>query len=188
MQSFTLSRLLSSDTSPSSHLKVSQPEAPSCELVRSASAVVTTLNQQFQTNADNILYFTMIYGVIDTFSRTIDLCQAGHPYPLYQHQGNAAEFIVNGGLPVGIIADATYESVPLKYNSGDRLFLYSDGITECESPDGEMFGSERLRKCVDETRHLEINQVTLQIDEDIRSWRGGDDFEDDISLLVLEIC
>lgn len=187
MQSFTLSRLLSPDTDCSNHLIFSLPEASDCPLVRPAPAVIANLNQQFQTNESNILYFTMIYGMLDTKSRTINLCQAGHPQPLYLQQGKPAKFIVSAGLPVGIIDDAYYESVQLDYHPGDRLFLYSDGISECESPDGEMFGTERLRLFVDETRHLKVSEVIRKLDERINSWRGKDGFEDDISLLVLEI-
>ena len=186
MLSFTLSKFLSPDTSCSILLKYTS-SASDCQLVRSAPDVVTNLNKDFQTDANITLYFTMIYGVIDTLSRTIDLCQAGHPHPLYLQQEKSAEFIVNGGLPVGVITDASYESVPQKYCSGDRLFLYSDGITECESPDGEMFGSERLRLFVDETRHLKVSEVIRQFDERISAWTGRDGFEDDISMLVMEI-
>jgi len=185
MQTFRLSKFMSPDTSCSSLLKYTT-SASDCQLVRSAPAVVAKLNQDFQTDANITLYFTMIYGVIDTLSRTIDLCQAGHPHPLFLHQGKPAEFIVQGGLPVGVIANASYESVSLAYCSGDRLFLYSDGITECESPDGEMFGSERLKVLIDETRHLKINEVIEKLDERINSWRGREGFEDDISMLVLE--
>ena len=185
MQTFRLSKFLSPDTSCSILLKYTS-SASDCQLVRSAPAVVAKLNQDFQTDANITLYFTMIYGVIDTLSRTIDLCQAGHPHPLYLQQEKPAEFIVHGGLPVGVISDANYESVSLTYCSGDRLFLYSDGITECESPDGEMFGSERLKVFIDETRHLKINDVISQLNERINSWRGREGFEDDISMLVLE--
>jgi sigma-B regulation protein RsbU (phosphoserine phosphatase) len=187
MQSFTLSRLLSPDRS-ANHLIFSLPEAPYCRLIQSASSVVSNLNQQFQTDSVNTLYFTMIYGVIDTLSHTIELCQAGHPHPIYLQKEQSAEFIVNSGLPIGIITQADYESVHLSYGLGDRLFLYSDGITECESPAGEMFGEERLRAFINETRHLKIGDVMHQLDEQIRSWRGGNNFDDDISMLVLEIC
>ena len=86
MQSFVLSRLLSPDMGSSNHLKFSLPEAPYYQL-RSAPAVVANLNQQFQTDDFNILYFTMVYGVIDTLAHSIDFCQAGHPHPLYLTQG-----------------------------------------------------------------------------------------------------
>jgi sigma-B regulation protein RsbU (phosphoserine phosphatase) len=187
MQSFTLSRLLSPDTSYSNLLRYSQPEAPADLIVRPAPDVIANLNQRFQTNASNILYFTMIYGVIDTVNKTIDLCQAGHPHPIYLHKDNPAQSIVNSSLPVGIMPDAPYESVRLNYAAGDRLFLYSDGITECESPEGEMYGSGRLRQFADDTRELKINDVIHQLDENICQWRQGDDFEDDISILILEV-
>jgi sigma-B regulation protein RsbU (phosphoserine phosphatase) len=188
MQSFTISRLLSPNTRSSNHLKFSLPEAPHSQIVRSAAAVLSNLNQQFQTDANNILYFTMIYAVVDTLSRTMDLCQAGHPHPLCLQHGKPAEFVVNGGLPVGIIPDANYESVHLNYSSGSRLFLYSDGITECESPAGEMFGSERLRLFVEETRQLPVSEVIRLLDQRINLWHEKDDFDDDISMLILESC
>jgi len=187
MLSFTLSRLLSPDVSYSSQLKFSSPENPSREFIRSASTVVQQLNQQFQTNEDNFLFFTMIYGVIDTTSQTIELCQAGHPSLIYQQKDKQPEFITNSGLPVGVIANENYESVLLNYQLGDRLFLYSDGIIECESPSGEMFGKERLHEFIDKNRHLHISQVTSKLDQVIHAWRKINNFEDDISMLVLEI-
>jgi sigma-B regulation protein RsbU (phosphoserine phosphatase) len=186
MQSFTLSRLLSPDTN-SHHLKFSLPDAPQHPLIRSAPDVVSLLNQAFQTDASNILYFTMIYGVIDTLSRTIDLCQAGHPHPLYLQPQKPAEFIAQSGLPVGIIAEAGYESARIHYHCGDRLFLFSDGITECESPEGEMYGSDRLCLFVEKNRSLKMNDVIAELDQEIRSWHGNSGFEDDISMLILEM-
>jgi sigma-B regulation protein RsbU (phosphoserine phosphatase) len=189
MQSFTLSRISSPDTRYN-HLPSNSPMLPdrrTSKMAISAPAVVTRLNQQFQTDADNILYFTITYGVINTQDRTIDLCQAGHPHALYLKQGKPAEFIADSNLPVGIMPDTSYESVSLKYDSGDRLFLYSDGITECESPSGEMFGIERLRLFIEENRHLTISEVIQKLDDRIRSWRVVKDFEDDISMLILEL-
>jgi sigma-B regulation protein RsbU (phosphoserine phosphatase) len=187
MLSFTLSRLLSPDVSYSSHLKFSSPETPLSQLIRPASTVVQQLNQQFQTNEDNLLFFTMIYGVIDTTLQTIELCQAGHPSLIYQQKDKEPEFIANSGLPVGVIAHENYESVLLNYHTGDRLFLYSDGIIECESPSGEMFGKERLREFIDKNRHLNISEIMSKLDQVIYAWRKKNSFEDDISMLVLEI-
>ena len=189
MQSFTLSRLLSPDTGNSDDFKSAALKIPDRRIAKklnSAPAVVASLNQRFQTDKDNILYFTMIYGVIDTLNRTIDLCQAGHPHSLHLPNHLPATFIAHGNLPVGIISDINYESVSLNYGSGDRIFIYSDGITECEAPTGEMFGSERLRLFVEETRQLKISDVVQQLDHRISAWHGANDFEDDISLLVLE--
>lgn len=187
MLSFTLSRLLSPDVSYSSQLKFHSPENPTHQLIRPASAVVQQLNQQFQTNEDNFLFFTMIYGVIDTTSQVIELCQAGHPSLIYQQKDKEPEFITNSGLPIGVIANENYESILLNYQLGDRLFLYSDGIIECESPNGDMFGKERLHEFIDKNRHLKISQLSSELDRVIHAWRKKNSFEDDISMLVLEI-
>ena len=197
--SITLRHILTPDTRSLPSNSPMQTDRRAAKIKEGASAVVTRLNQQFQTDTVKILYFTMTYGVINTQDCTIDLCQAGHPHALYLKQGEPAEFITSSNLPVGIMPDTTYESVSLKYDSGDRLFLYSDGITECESPKGEMFGIENLRQFIEETRHLQISEVIQELDKRICSWRLGKNvednisvedkisFEDDISMLILEL-
>ena len=189
MQSFMLSRLLS-ETNNNDELKFATSKIPTLLLdkkLNSASTIISRLNQRFQTDTENILYFTMIYGIIDTKNCTLELCQAGHPHSLLVSKDLPSRFIVQGNVPVGIIPNANYESVSFNYNSGDRIFIYSDGITECESQTGEMFGSERFRLFVEETRNLKIRDVLTELDQRIYAWHGGNDFEDDISLLVMEL-
>ena len=138
-------------------------------------------------NDIHTLYFTMVYGVIDTHLHTIDICQAGHPNPIYLSTEGSAQFIGDGGFPVGITTLAEYESISLNYASGDRLFFYSDGITECMGINQEMFGSERLLNFIIETRELPISEVLVRLEQCMRLWRGSDKFEDDISVLALEM-
>lgn len=187
MQSFTLSRLLMPDLDRADTFKCRLQEPPCYQNVRPSDAVVTDLNGQFQTDITHTLYFTMVYGVIDTHSQLIDLCQAGHPHPIYQPQGSPPLFVGENCLPVGILTLAQYRSTQLNYQTGDRLFFYSDGIIDCASPDEELFGSKRLLEFIDATRQLSSDEVLRQLDEQIRLWHGSDAFEDDISMLVLEM-
>jgi sigma-B regulation protein RsbU (phosphoserine phosphatase) len=187
MLSFTLSQLLTPELNRGSPLKCNLSEAPYYEIVKPSSAVIEALNLQFQMDATHTLYFTMIYGVIDTQLHTIDLCQAGHPNPIYLPTEGSAQFIGDGGFPVGVTTLAEYESIRLNYSTGDRLFFYSDGITECMNVNEEMFGPERLLMFVDETRDLSMSEVLNRLEEHMCSWRGGNEFEDDISMLALEM-
>lgn len=187
MLSFTLSRLLTPELNRGSPLKFSMPGAPYYGIVKPSSSVVEAVNLQFQTDSTNTLYFTMVYGVIDTNSHIIDLCQAGHPNPIYLPKDGSAQFIGDGGFPVGISTLAEYESIRLNYGVGGRLFLYSDGVTECMNINGEMFEPERLLMFVEETRNLPINEVLNRLEEHMSLWRGSNEFEDDISILVLEM-
>jgi len=129
----------------------------------------------------------MIYGVIDTRSHSIDLCQAGHPNPIYLPKEGSAQFIGDGGFPVGITTFAEYESIHLTYTPGDRLFFYSDGITECINSLEEMFGPERLLAFINETRDLPMREVLRLLEKQMSLWHGNKDFDDDISVLALEI-
>lgn len=185
MMSFTLSQLLTPDLNRGSPLKCSLPHAPYYEIVTHSAAVVEALNNQFQMDAVNSLYFTMIYGVVNTKLRTINLCQAGHPNPIYLPKAGQAQLIGDGGFPVGITTLAEYESITLNYQQGDRLFFYSDGITECTNKTGEMFGEKRLVEFIEQTRQLMISEVLNLLAQRMRLWRGGEQFDDDISMLVL---
>lgn len=186
MVSFNLNRLLAPDMNRGSPLKRPILAAPFYELVLPPERAITELNQQFQTDSDTIQYFTMVYGVVDTGARTIALCQAGHPNPLYVRRGAPPEFVGKGGLPVGILPTAEYESITLHYNSADRLFLYSDGITECQNADGDMFGDERLKMLFENTGDLPLAEVLERLRLRLCEWRGGEHFEDDVSVLCVE--
>lgn len=185
MMSVTLSRLLSPAIKQGSPLKKKIAVAPYYEVI-APKHVIEALNQQFQIDLTNTLYFTMVYGVMNTQTLQIELCQAGHPPPIYLPKEGAAEFIGDGGFPVGITDIAEFESLPISFSQEDRLYIYSDGISECMNSDEEMFGSDRLLAFFEETRDLPTSEVTQVLEKRIRLWQGTDEFDDDVSLLVIE--
>lgn len=186
MMSFTLFRLLTTEMQRGSPLKQPLNSKPYYRLV-SPSDVMADLNSQFQTNLNNWLYFTMIYGVVDTVAQTIEMSQAGHPSPIYIPINDSARFIGEGGFPIGLVENVEYDTITLDYSVGDRIILYSDGITECSNNDNEMFGTEKLLDFVETTRSLSIHDVSKALTKRIHGWRGDKPFEDDISMLILEI-
>ncbi len=187
MLSFTLSRLLTPDLNRDSLLKYSHSSAPFYKIVQPTSIVLEDLNQQFQVDDSNSLYFTMVYGVMNLKASSINLCQAGHPSPIYLPLVGPAKFIGDGGFPVGITTLANYESISIDYTPGARLFIYSDGISECMNVHKEMYGSERLLKFIEQHRDLSVNEILKRLNESIRFWHGSEDYYDDVSMLVLDI-
>ena len=185
MMSFTLSRVMTPDVNQGSPLIEKTADAPYYNIIPS-EIVVDALNRQFQTDVSNTLYFTMVYGVMNTDTLQIDLCQAGHPPPIYLPKEGSAVFIGDGGFPVGIIDIAEFEAININFGKQDRLYIYSDGISECMDANQEMFGSDRLLAFFEETRDLSTADVTKQLEQRIRSWQNADEFEDDVSLLVIE--
>jgi len=89
-------------------------------------------------------------------------------------------------MPVGLLEEATYGSVDCSLKVGDRLFLYSDGMIECENTHGEFYGSERLLGRIQEWRDLPIEELGDLFDGEFARWNGSENFEDDVSMVILE--
>lgn len=154
--------------------------------------VVTRLNENFQADDRNMMYFTMIYGIINTRSGQGSLCQAGHPYPLLCRSDGSVESLGKGGFPVGLVPKADYEAVDFQLRPGDRLLLYSDGATECVNQENFQFGADRLGQSLCDARQLSLEEAMEQIKNALVIWNprssGKIAFNDDVSLLAIELC
>ena len=115
------------------------------------------------------------------------LSQAGHPPPLWiRCEKESVEPVEGGGVPIGMMPDMDYTSCTLQFQPGDRLFLYSDGVTECENADGEQFGEARLLQCLQDTLNDDLKSVIDQVEKNVRDWSELDRFDDDVTYLLLE--
>lgn len=135
---------------------------------------------------DSFPYFTMILGEIDPSAQCGRLVQAGHPPPLLIGRDGGVHALGDGGLPVGILQDATYDEIVFDFAPGDRLLLYSDGLVEAEDPEGRFFSQERLEELV--RAHARISTPVLldALNQALRSWRGSGTLDDDVTVLILE--
>ena len=89
------------------------------------------------------------------------------------------------GLPVGIADDPDYRDETVVLNSGDRIFLYSDGVLEAENSQGNYFGSAGLIECVD-APEVSLNDAVNSIEEKVLNWCNGQP-KDDISILAMSM-
>ena len=185
MLSVTLSKVLSATDAQHSLLKRYRAEAAQPDLLSPAD-VIRTLNQQFQSSDDSLLYFTMVYGLIDTQAARMTLTQAGHPSPVYLPKGGPAVLLGTGGYPVGMLPGVDYETVTVDFQCGDRLVLYSDGVTECQNATHEGFTERRLLRYLEQTRTQPLAQVMQNLERYLCVWRGAPAFEDDVSVLAFE--
>jgi sigma-B regulation protein RsbU (phosphoserine phosphatase) len=86
-----------------------------------------------------------------------------------------------------MLPEVEYEPLSVTLHPGDRLFLYSDGITECTNTNREPFTDARFMKFIAASAHMPLDKVIDDLEEELIKWRGGEEFDDDISLLALEI-
>jgi sigma-B regulation protein RsbU (phosphoserine phosphatase) len=146
--------------------------------------VVSELNRRFV--AQDSGYFTMIYGVLDTKTREIKFCQAGHPSPLQVARDNTIRTVGEGGFPVGLWPEMTYEETTTTLWPGERFVLYSDGLLECVNPEGTPYSLDNLRLLLARNAKSPVKEVLHTIQEELEGWSQGSSFLDDISMLIIE--
>ena len=185
MLSVTLSKILTPSHQMVQPLKYFVPVPPHYEITPPAM-VMQELNKRFQNENDAMQYFTMIYGVIDARNDKIRMTQAGHPSPIYVQRGAKATFIGTGGYPIGMITDVDYDEQMIDFKAGDRLFIYSDGVTECTNPNKEHFSEEYLVEILEEWKNLPLQELLSRLEQRLINWKGSRDYEDDVSLLAIE--
>ncbi|MFM8332823.1 MAG: PP2C family protein-serine/threonine phosphatase [Candidatus Methylumidiphilus sp.] len=187
LHSFSLTRILSPDFNIAGPAKHPHDEDSFFATPTSSADIAEELNRRFQSNTEMLTYFTMAYGILDMRRKSIDICLAGHQKPVYIPANGQPESIGSNGFPIGILPEADYKSTILDFTPGDRMFLYSDGITECANAEGEEFGLERLQALFLAAREEELGSVGKLVMSRLESWKGDTQFEDDISMLALEI-
>lgn len=147
-----------------------------------ASRINTLMLDEFETET----YLTIAYVDLDLRTGRLLMVQAGHPHPALQRADGSIEFLGDGGLPIGLIADADYTTIEAHLRPGDRLFLYSDGITECSTQSGIEFGEDGLRGAMARLAQVQGAEFLEALKWDLTTWAGRDEFEDDVSGALLE--
>jgi sigma-B regulation protein RsbU (phosphoserine phosphatase) len=112
--------------------------------MRQPAETARLLNQRLAADPGVEEYLTMGYVAVDTQSGKVRLVQAGHPPPILMRQDGRVEYVGDGGLPIGLVDEVSYDQVEFVMKTGDRLLLYSDGFTEAVMKNGEMLGEEGL--------------------------------------------
>jgi PAS domain S-box-containing protein len=170
------------DTLPS---RAGAPAASSSHQASPADAALS-LNQQLIREKTGPQYLTLVCGVLDVQSGEFRYVAAGHPGPvLVRKDAPPRALEAPTGLPIGLL-DSPFEELVVPLCPGDRIYLYSDGLTEAENPVAEQFGVERLLSCLAAARVLPIAESLNVLMESVQRWRCQDGAVDDVSVVALE--
>lgn len=148
--------------------------------------VCAELNQILLEDQDSDQYLTMTIAGINLESGQVKLCQAGHPSPLVQRSNGAIEYRDLWSTPIGLIDEAEFAQDVLKLEKGDRLVLYSDGLTECPDPSERLLDEEGLAR-IFETRSNKLGlELVDEVLVELVEYCGGDAFPDDVSAAIIQ--
>lgn len=129
-------------------------------------------------------FITFFYCVLDTAQHRVDFTNAGHNWPVLAHVDGTCERLSSEDVVLGTVRDWNYHQMSADIRSGDRLVLFTDGITECADAEGTEFGEDRLVELISRNVHLPPDQLKDSI---LKAAECHGNFVDDATLIVIEV-
>ena len=149
--------------------------------------IFTAVNARLCENNKAGMFATAWIGILDMRTMTLQYTNAGHNYPLLLRDGKCRILKKRHGLILAGMDDTMYRQDELKLCEGDRLLLYTDGITEARNPTAAMYGEDRLIRLIEETGDEPGEDVLKKITEDVNKFVSGAPQFDDMTMVVLTI-
>jgi PAS domain S-box-containing protein len=152
-------------------------------LQREPAAVLEVLNQSMLERDEPDRFCSAVYGTFRYLDDgvLVDLAVAGHPQPIIRRGDGTIERLATSGPVLGVIDEPSFGSASIRLREGDTLVLYTDGVIEARSPDGELFGDDRLDELV---RSSEPPVLAALIEQAVLGFRDSDR-ADDLAVVVL---
>ena len=152
----------------------------------SPSTLVGKLNEVISNNIAPDKFVTFWYCTIDTNENRLTYASAGHWPPILFHKSGEGVPLREGGTPLGIFPDWNYKDGGFPLASGDRLVLYTDGLTEAMNSDEQEFGEGRLLELCSRNIALSASELLVAIRKEVVSFCNGN-FQDDLTLVVIAV-
>jgi serine phosphatase RsbU (regulator of sigma subunit) len=150
------------------------------------SDLVTRLNALIAGNVGESRFITLFLGVLDPLGRRLAFCNAGHNPPILMRPDGSWERLSTGGPVLGVMPRAIYRDEQVTVGPGDRLILYTDGLTERTAANGEEFGDTRLIEVVRANRQRDATGLRDAVVASVTGFGTGS-FEDDLTILVVAV-
>jgi sigma-B regulation protein RsbU (phosphoserine phosphatase) len=128
-------------------------------------------------------FVTFLYGILDSQARTFQFCNAGHLYPILV-SGGSARALEQGGAVLGVFPQWQYEDAAVALSAGDRLFLFTDGITEATGADGKEFEEGGIAAFAEANGALSARELNSRLLAQVTSFCSAQ-FQDDATLMVI---
>ncbi|MCB2180256.1 PP2C family protein-serine/threonine phosphatase [bacterium] len=150
--------------------------------------VLSEANERILQDARANLFITCFYGVLDPEENTLTYVNAGHNPPLLVKTLEDCKLyaLARTGMPLGIELDADWERRSITFSPGDKLILYTDGVTEAQNTRGEFFDDTLLVECIKQNSTASAFVLQDKILQDVKDFSGDAPQADDITLMILE--
>ena len=147
--------------------------------------VIAKLNKAVTSRSPGNRFVTFFLAVFDPEASTLTYSNAGHNPPMLIRANGTIERLEEGGIVLGIFGAASYVQKTTRFDPGDILILYSDGVVEaCPANADEEFGEERLVRIVGENLALPLPRLIGSVMEALKTWSGDGSYADDVTIML----
>lgn len=186
MNSFALSNYLTTDPQKDTPLMDFNSKNYVYETL-ATNKVMEKLNERFMTKGTNMNYFTMVYGIINKKEKKLHITHAGHPPSFLLKTDGQVIKLGKRNFPLGALQDIKYNPEEYDIQAGDRLFVYSDGLTECKNKKKEFFSEDRLEEYLNNFHIKDSESLVNDLEKTLRKWHVEESFQDDVTFFIVDI-
>ncbi len=151
-----------------------------------SAALLERLNVQIARHSPASRFITLFYGLYDPRDGRLQYVNAGHLPPIARRADGRFERLLGGGIALGMFDETTYEAHETSLGPGDLLVLYSDGITEAESPSGRAFEEQGLEVVIAHRMDADPEALGRAILAAVETHAGDARLADDLTVLVVK--
>ena len=154
--------------------------------VDTPAKVLEQVNNLLVPDAQNGMFVTAVFAILNLDSGELTYANAGHNLPLliHGHDGSVTS-LTKGGMALGVMTNTPMHDDTVTIQPGDCLVLYTDGVTETFSPSEESFGEKRLQEVLARATSCSPDRVLASVDEALKTFRAGQPMSDDITLIAI---
>ena len=133
------------------------------------------------------MFITLWVGILDLNTYELTYTSAGHNPPVIVQGGKAEYLRTKNSFVLAGMKGMVYKENTLTLNHGDVLYLYTDGVTEADTAEHELYGEERLLKCFENTGEMTAEQSIQTVKTSVNEFVSGNDQFDDMTMLCIKL-
>ena len=153
----------------------------------SVDEIFTLANEKLCENNESGMFVTAWMGKVDLLTGKLSFANAGHNPPVIVHADGGCEYLKSRpGFVLAGMEGMMYRANEMTLNKGDRIFLYTDGVTEATNKNEALYGEDRLQSYMEKNKNLKAEKLLSGLKEDIDRFVGDAPQFDDITMLLFD--